>query len=140
MVLVKQAMDLHTSTFNQHLVLELLRMGILEKHLQRLRPLYRERRDAMLAALGDEMPPEVVWTRPDGGMFLFVTLPRSVDTQSLLERALAQNVAFVPGEDFHVGLPVRNTLRLNFSNSGPEQIREGIRRLGIEIRSELAGR
>jgi 2-aminoadipate transaminase len=140
MVLVKQAMDLHTSTFNQHIVLELLRMGILEKHLQRLRPLYRERRDAMLAALGDEMPPEAVWTRPDGGMFLFVTLPRTVDTQSLLGRALAQNVAFVPGEDFHVGTQVRNTLRLNFSNSGPEQIREGIRRLAVEIRSELAGR
>ena len=125
----KQAADLHSSPLNQWIVLELLRRGQLERQLPRLRRIYRERRDAMLAALEESLVGEVQWTRPEGGMFVWVTLPETVDAAALLERALARGVAFVPGAEFHVDGGGRNTLRLNFTHVTPDRIREGMERL-----------
>jgi 2-aminoadipate transaminase len=130
LVQAKQATDLHTSTFNQCVVWELLRNGFLDSHASFLSQQYRLRRDAMLTALQEFVPPGITWTRPSGGMFLMVTLPLEVDGQELLRRALRQRVAFVPGEEFHLEGAGRNTVRLNFTHASPERIREGIRRLG----------
>ncbi len=135
LTLAKQAADLHTSTLNQGMVLELLREGALAGHLPRLRDAYRQRRDAMLAALEAHLPPSVRWTRPEGGMFLLVTLPLGWSGAELLKQALARNVAFVPGEDFHLDGAGRNTFRLNFSNATPERIEEGVKRLGEALRA-----
>ena len=129
LVQAKQAADLHTSTLCQHVILELLRQGVLDRQLPRLRAAYRLRRDTMLAELADHFPPGTTWTRPDGGMFLLVTLPGALRAGTLLQRALAHNVAFVPGDDFHLAGSGRNTLRLNFSNATPQKIETGIRRL-----------
>jgi 2-aminoadipate transaminase len=129
LVQAKQATDLHTSAFNQHLALELIREGFLEEHIPVLRREYARRRDAMLAALRQSMPPDVSWTRPDGGMFLMLRLPRGLDAEQLLPHALEQNVAFVPGADFHVDGTGSDTLRLNFTNVSPNRIAEGVKRL-----------
>jgi DNA-binding transcriptional MocR family regulator len=92
----------------------------------------------MLAALASEraLPMGTSWTRPGGGMFLWLTLPAGHDAEALLERALTQQVAFVPGRQFHPGGGGANTMRLNFSHSGPAQIVEGVRRLGVALRAE----
>jgi 2-aminoadipate transaminase len=133
LVQAKQAADLHTSTLCQHVVLELLREGVLERQLPRLRSEYGRRRDTMLSALAAHFPGEAQWTRPDGGLFLLVTLPPQVDASALLKRTLAHNVAFVPGDDFHLDGQGRNTMRLNFSNATPEKIEAGIKRLGCVL-------
>ena len=133
LVQAKQGMDLHTSTFNQLLVLELLRRGIWEKQIPRLRGAYRERRDAMLQALEKHFPKDVHWTRPAGGMFLMVHLPPRLSAAELLPACLEKNVAFVPGEEFYLNGAGKNTLRLSFSNASPERIAEGIRRLASLI-------
>lgn len=137
LVQAKQAADLHTSTFCQHLVSELMHRGLLERHVPRLRQAYQVRRDTMLAALAAHFPVETSWTRPDGGMFLLVTLPEHLDAEAVLRQALAQQVAFVPGADFHVNGQGKNTLRLNFSNAHPEQIEQGIKRLGDVLKEML---
>lgn len=131
LIQAKQAADLHTSTLCQHVILELIRNGVLERQLPRLREAYRLRRDTMLAAMAKHFPDGIKWTRPDGGMFLLVTLPEGVEANALLKRALVRKVAFVPGDDFHLDGSGRNTLRLNFSNARPDMIAEGVRRLGL---------
>ncbi len=130
LALAKQAADLHTSTPMQYLAIELIHRGVLDEMIPRLRQEYRRRRDAMLAALEKHFPDTASWTRPAGGMFLFVSLPAGADAGLLLREALRENVAFVPGEEFHLNGCGRNTLRLNFSNATPEQINIGIQRLG----------
>jgi len=134
LVLAKQAADLHTSTFNQHVALELATNGCMDELIPRLRQAYRERLEAMLAALEEHFPRGVSWTRPDGGIFLLATLPKSVNTTELLPPALEQNVAFVPGEEFHLNGEGRNTLRLNFSNPTPGKINAGITRLAEVVK------
>jgi 2-aminoadipate transaminase len=126
----KQAADLHTSTLSQHLVLELLSRDFLRDFVPVLRRHYRRRRDAMLAALKKYFPNGASWTHPRGGMFLWVHLPESMDASRLLPTALAQGVAFVPGEAFHLNGRGKNTLRLNFSSVTPERIDAGIKTLG----------
>lgn len=129
MVKAKQAMDLHTSTFNQYVALELLNGGYEQECLPALRRAYRERRDAMLDALRRHFPPEARWTRPQGGMFIFVTLPKGISTAALLPRAMERNVAFVPGGEFHVDGAGQNTLRLNFTKASVPEIAAGIKTL-----------
>lgn len=133
LVQAKQAADLHTSTLNQWIAFELAQDGFLDWHVPRLRAAYRERRDAMLSALERHFPADATWTRPEGGMFLMVTLPGRPRTTELLERAIRAGVAFVPGEDFHLDGGGAHTLRLNFSNADPEAIEEGIRRLAAAL-------
>ncbi len=125
----KQGTDLHTSTLDQMIAYEMLGSGYLEDHQQLIVRTYRERRDVMLASLAEHFPPEARWTRPEGGMFLWVELPDAIDASELLREAMKQQVAFVPGQGFHVDGSGHNTLRLNFSNSTSAQIREGIARL-----------
>jgi 2-aminoadipate transaminase len=132
LVAAKQAADLHTSSLTQRLVWSFLRRpGALESHVNVLRAVYSERLKAMSGALRRHMPEGCRWTEPEGGLFLWVRLPEGVDAASLLVTCLEQKVAFVPGEHFWTGTPVRNTLRLNFSNASEERIEEGIRRLGL---------
>jgi 2-aminoadipate transaminase len=129
-VMVKQAADLHTSTFAQRAIHAFAaRPGAVEAHVANLIPVYRKRRDAMVDALAQCMPAGWTWTRPEGGLFLWLAAPEAVDTTLLLERALERNVAFVPGAPFWINREVRNTLRLNFSNADEARIREGVLRL-----------
>lgn len=138
LVQLKQSADLHTSSFTQMVAYEVARDGFMEEHVKLIRKVYKERRDAMLEALHDYFPPEVSWTHPHGGLFLWVTLPPGIDTMKLLDTALRQDVAFVPGEPFFPsGQETGSHMRLNFSNARPEQIRKGIRRLSIAVAHEL---
>jgi 2-aminoadipate transaminase len=129
----KQAADLHTSTLAQHLALELASKGFLDTFVPVLCENYRKRRDAMLAALEKYFPKSATWTRPEGGMFLLVTLASEVNTGELLATALKHGVAYVPGEEFHLNGGGRNTMRLSFSSAPPERIEEGIKRLGAVL-------
>lgn len=130
LVQAKQGVDLHTATINQMIAFELAASSFLKQHVQVIIDTYRQRRDVMLAALKTSFPPEVSWTHPQGGMFLWVTLPSGCDAAEMLQRAIAEKVAFVPGAPFHANGGGANTFRLNFSNATPEKIEEGIARLG----------
>lgn len=136
-VQVKQGIDLHTGTLAQAIAYEACKDGLLKRHVPVIRSIYHERRDAMLRALEQHMPAGVEWTKPDGGMFLWVTLPEGVDTAPLLGQALEQKVAFVPGGAFFANGGGANTMRLNFSHSHAKQIEEGIARLAEVIRAAL---
>ena len=134
LVAAKQAADLHTSSFTQRLVWQFLSQpAALESHVALLRSVYARRRDAMLDSLRRHMPAGCSWTEPEGGLFLWVRLPEEIDASKLLSACLAQKVAFVPGEPFWVGPPMRNTLRLNFSNASEDRIEEGIARLARAV-------
>lgn len=140
LTLAKQASDLHTASLNQMLVYDLWSSGALERHTPAIVSMYRERRNTMLAALSEHFPSGTRWTEPQGGMFLWVTLPETLDATDLLRDALTMKVAFVPGEAFHADGSGRNTLRLNFSNATPKCIHEGIARLArvLEARRPTA--
>lgn len=135
MVLMKQAADLHSSTINQmavHTVAE----RCFDSHVADLRRVYGGRRDAMLQALSMHMPEGVSWTRPEGGMFVWLTLPTHINGAELLSRALGeQNIAFVPGQAFFAEEAAANTLRLSFSTLSEADIHEGIDRLGQLLRA-----
>ena len=134
-VLAKQGVDLHTSSLVQLIAARFMLEHDLDAHISRLRDVYRKRRDAMLAALEEHFPKDVNFTRPGGGLFLWVELPQELDARWLLERALEERVAFVPGESFFPGGGHENTLRLNFSAMPEDRIAEGIRRLGRVLSS-----
>ncbi|MFZ0546898.1 MAG: PLP-dependent aminotransferase family protein [Candidatus Promineifilaceae bacterium] len=136
-VMAKQGMDLHTSTFVQMVAYEVLRDDFLKEHVHRIREVYQERRDVMLAAMDHYFPPGIVWTRPQGGLFLWATLPENLNSTAILEKAIENKVAFVPGTAFYPGGGGENTMRLNFSNAQPEQIKTGIRRLGEVLAAEM---
>jgi len=139
LVQLKQAADLHTSTFSQYVAYEVARDGFLDQHVKLIRQVYRERRDAMLQALHEYFPPEVTWTHPKGGLFLWVTMPAGTDSQALFKAALAEEVAFVAGDCFYPNNDPEGGrhMRLNFSFSQPEQIHEGIRRLSVAVKMQL---
>ena len=141
LVQAKQGADLHTSPFVQMIVNDICQRGFLKVHVRRLRDAYRERRDAMLEAMELHFPEGTSWTRPEGGLFLWVRLPEGFDSSDFLQRAVAEEkVAFVPGSAFYPNGGGSNTLRLNFSNAQPDKIREGIARLGSAIKRDLARR
>jgi len=138
LVQIKQGADLHTSTFTQVVAYEVAKDGFLDEHVKRIRAVYRERRDVMLDSLERFFPPEATWTHPDGGLFLWVTLPEGMDALELFHTALENKVAFVPGASFFPDeTEGARFLRLNFSNSSPERITEGIRRLGVAVKAQL---
>jgi 2-aminoadipate transaminase len=137
LVQAKQGADLHSGTFSQMIAYEIVRNGFLQQHVPVIRQVYRERREVMLAALAAHFPSGVHWTRPEGGLFLWVTLPEGVGAAELLPAALAAKVAFVPGAAMFPNGGGENTLRLNFSNASPGQIREGIARLGRVLHEKL---
>ena len=134
-VLIKQGADLCTSLRNQMEIDLFMERFDFEGNLVRLTELYRQRRNSMVAALEAMMPEGVSFTRPQGGLFLWVTLPERIKAIELLKRCLEQNVAFVPGDSFFPNGGVENTLRLNYSNMPEDRIREGVARLAAAIRS-----
>jgi 2-aminoadipate transaminase len=132
----KQGVDLHTPVLNQILVLELLKEGLLER-LSRVRRVYRDKAKAMLEALEKEMPKEVTFTRPKGGMFVWMELPQGLSAEALLHKALEEKVAFVPGGPFFALGGGENTLRLSYATMDQAAIAEGVRRLGRALRALL---
>jgi DNA-binding transcriptional MocR family regulator len=131
--------DLHTSTLLQMVAYDVACGGFLDQHVRDLRVIYRERRDAMLTALDHYFPPEVHWTHPQGGLFIWATLPQPCDATDVFHAALAAHVAFVPGMAFFLRDEGRHTMRLSFSHATPEHIHEGIRRLGEILVRALQG-
>ena len=135
--LAKQGTDLHTSTFNQIVAHEVGQHGFIDRHVEVIKATYRERRDAMLESLEENMPEGVHWTHPEGGLFLWLTLPEQFNSTEMLAEAIKENVAFVPGEFFHPDGSGKNTMRLNFSFCPPDKINEGISRLGKAFKRKL---
>jgi 2-aminoadipate transaminase len=135
LTVAKQAADLHTSTIDQAAAAAWFATTDVDAHVRRLQSVYRQRRDAMVAALPATLPAGSTWTEPDGGMFVWARLPGDVDTADLLPQALAADVAFVPGASFYAGWPDRATLRLSFTTNTPERIAEGMSRLAGVLRA-----
>ena len=127
---VKQATDLHTATLTQRAVYEVVKDGFLNEHIPTIRSMYHTQAQAMLSALDEHMPTGVKWNQPAGGMFLWLELPEGMDSEEMLKKALARNVAYVPGTPFYANEPVRNTLRLAFVTVPEEKIRAGVKVLG----------
>jgi 2-aminoadipate transaminase len=137
-VLGKQASDLCSSTLSQHFVREYFGEGRWREYIANLIDIYRGRRDAMLEALERHFPAQAEWTHPEGGLFLWATLPDYIDTTDLLAKALGENVAFVPGRAAYADGRGAHSMRLNFSCSTEDEIREGIRRIGKVISEQVA--
>jgi 2-aminoadipate transaminase len=133
----KQASDLCSSSLSQLFVARYFAEGRWQGYLASLRELYRHRRDVMLEALAEHLPPEATWTRPEGGLFLWATLPDYLDTTDMLARALSRNVAFVPGRAAYLDGRGGSSMRLNFSGVGDDDIREGVRRIGAVVREQV---
>ncbi|MDP4152117.1 MAG: PLP-dependent aminotransferase family protein [Bacillota bacterium] len=137
LIIAKQAADLHTNYFSQRVVYQYLIDNDIEVHISKIKGMYKKQRDCMTEMLGRYFPPEVSFTKPEGGMFIWVTLPKSMSSVELFEIASKENVAFVPGDPFYVSENNTNTLRLNYTNSNEEEIEEGIKRLGKTIKMLL---
>jgi 2-aminoadipate transaminase len=142
LVRAKQPTDLCTSKLTQMLAARFIQQHGLEKHLEEIRPIYRAKKEAMIAALEKYMPDEegLRWTNPDGGLFIWMWLPEGVDTEEMLPRAIAHKVAYVPGTSSYVDGSGQNTMRLSFSLCTPEQIDEGIRRLADVVAETISAR
>ena len=139
LVQAKQGADLHTGTFVQMVANDICQRGILKQHVKRLRSVYHERRDAMLDSIAEHWPTEVKYARPAGGLFLWPRVPETIDTQKFLEKAVEEKVAFVPGVAFYPeGEGGQHAMRMNFSNATEEMINEGIHRMGVALKKELA--
>jgi 2-aminoadipate transaminase len=136
-VLAKQTADLCTSAFVQRILARYLEKGLLEHNLLKTVALYRERRNLMLECFSKYMPHEVTWTKPEGGLFLFVTMPPGLNATSILKKAIDINVAFVDGSTFFCNDQGHNTMRINFSYSNREEIEAGVERLSKVIKNEL---
>lgn len=141
MVQAKQGTDLHTGTFVQMVANDICQRGILRQHVRKLRQVYRQRRDVMLDALAEHMPPNSSWTKPLGGLFLWARADERINTRDFLVKAAELKVAYVPGFAFYPGEDGgENAMRLNFSNASEAMINEGIYRLGVAMKEELAGK
>jgi 2-aminoadipate transaminase len=138
LVLCKGSADLCSSSVSQYFIAEYFRSGPWLEYVRSLAELYRGRRDVMLAALAEHFPREASWTRPEGGLFLWSTLPDHMDTSDLLAHAIEAQVAFVPGRAAFVDGRGGACMRLNFSGVGEQEIRDGVRRLGAVIHEQLA--
>jgi 2-aminoadipate transaminase len=140
MVIAKQATDLCTPPFNQAIIAEFASRGLLDKVIENVKGIYREKREIMLAALDEHMPdlPGLSWTRPQGGLFLWVRLPKGIDAEQLFYEAIERDVAFVVGSAFHCDGGGKNAMRLNFSYPTKENIVEGVKRLANVIANHKA--
>lgn len=136
--IAKEAADLHTNVFGQYVIHDYLMNNELDDHLDKIRELYRSQANAMVEAMKEFFPADVEFTIPEGGMFLWVTLPEGIDSMKMFDAALERNVAFVPGAPFYAEPGTRSTLRLNFTNADEETIRDGIKRLAETIEEQLA--
>ena len=138
LIIAKQASDLHSNYFTQRVVYQYLKNNPVDEHIQKIRNLYKNQRNIMIRMMEKYFPPEVEYTQPEGGMFLWVTLPPGTSSMELFDMALEENVAFVPGQAFYADGSGENTLRLNFTNSDEKSIEKGIKRLGIAIEKLLS--
>ncbi|UCE46722.1 MAG: PLP-dependent aminotransferase family protein, partial [Phycisphaerales bacterium] len=136
-IVAKQASDLHSNYFSQRIVYQYLSDHDIDEHIVKIRQAYKNQRDRMVSSIEKHFPEEVEFTRPEGGMFLWVTLPQGVSSLRLFDLAGGENVAFVPGSAFYVDEGGKNALRLNFSNSDGDEIEEGIKRLAEVIKKLL---
>ena len=137
-VTAKQAADLHTSTIEQWAAAHLLKTFDYDGHVRHLCSVYGERCQAMRSAMDRYFPEEARWTRPDGGLFVWVELPARLSAETLFEQAIAERVAFVPGTSFFACQSKLNFMRLNFSNQQPEMIEEGIKRIAGVLKRSLS--
>ena len=137
MVIAKQAMDLCTNTFTQHLAYEFIRRGSLDLHILKIIEIYKPKRDIMIKNIEEHFPEGYTCNRPEGGMFAWVTLPEYIDTEKMFIEAIKEKVAYVHGRAFYVDGSGGNTMRLNFSYPSNEQIEEGIKRLAKVIEKEM---
>jgi 2-aminoadipate transaminase len=135
--LAKQAADLHTSQLTQMVVHEVIKDGFLDQHIPTIRTLYGDQCQCMLDAMAEHFPASATWTKPEGGMFIWVNLPKHINAMELLEEAIKQKVAFVPGAPFYANEAETNTLRLSFVTVPPERIRAGVAILGKLIAERL---
>ncbi|MBD5470052.1 MAG: PLP-dependent aminotransferase family protein [Lachnospiraceae bacterium] len=135
--IAKEASDLHTNIFSQYLIWDYLKNNDLDMHIAKIKALYQKQAQAMMDAMDQYFPSTVTYTKPHGGMFLWVTLPEGVSAMSLFPKALEKKVAFVPGDPFYIGIENANTMRLNYTNADCETITEGIRRLGDLLKDFL---
>ncbi|WMW81959.1 PLP-dependent aminotransferase family protein [Undibacterium cyanobacteriorum] len=133
----KQATDLHTATLTQMAVYEVIKDGFLQEQIANIRRFYSAQCDVMLEAMGKNFPEGVTWTRPLGGMFIWVTLPKHINSKELLDEAIANNVAFVPGGPFYANEAETNTFRLSFVTVPPAKINEGIEKIGKLIKARM---
>ncbi len=138
LILGKQAADLCSSTMTQHFVASYFAQADWLGYVEQLRDIYHRRRDVILDALAEHLPAAATWTHPQGGLFIWVTLPDYIDTTNLLARALAENVAFVPGAAAFADGRGHSSMRLNFSSSADDDIREGVRRIGKIVAEQVA--
>ncbi len=135
--LLKQAVALATDTLSEYIALEYLKRGIMKKQVPKTITLYRKKRDIMLSSLEECFPEGSTWSRPDGGMFIWAEVDKSIDTTAMITKALEKKVAYVSGSSFFPDGSKRNNMRLNFTFSEDDQIKEGIMRLGEVISSEM---
>lgn len=138
LIIAKQASDLHSNHLSQRIVHQYLLDNDLDEHVLKIRKVYKEQRDVMVSMIEEYFPEETNHTRPEGGMFLWITLPQGISSLDLFDQATQLNVAFVPGQPFYVDGGGENTLRLNFSNTDEGQIEEGIKRLAEAIKKLMA--
>lgn len=136
----KEAGDLHTNIFSQYLIWDYLINNDLDMHIAKIKALYQKQAQAMTDAMDRYFPSTVNYTKPHGGMFLWVTLPKGVSAMSLFPKALEKKVAFVPGDPFYIGIKNANAMRLNYTNADCETIEEGIRRLGDLLNDQFSFR
>lgn len=136
--IAKEASDLHTNVFSQYLIWDYLKNNDLDMHIAKIKALYKKQAQTMMDAMEQYFPPAVTYTKPHGGMFLWVTLPEGVSAMSLFPKALEKKVAFVPGDPFYIGTKNANTMRLNYTNADCETIAEGIHRLGDLLKEILS--
>ncbi len=139
-VMAKQTADLCTPPFVQRIIARYMEKGLLDKNIKKTIELYSQRRNHMISCFKKYLPENVAWTEPEGGLFLFVTLPANIDTDIILEKATKKNVAFVAGSTFFCNESGHNTMRINFSFSDPEVIEQGVKRLAAVLKEELNGK
>jgi 2-aminoadipate transaminase len=137
MEIIKQSLDLCTSSLNQLIAADFLRKGVFETHIEVIKKTYKLKKDTMVAALEKYMPEGVTWTKPEGGLFLWVRLPEGMSADDMFQDALKENVAYVIGSAFHCNGSGKNTMRLNFSYPTPDEIDEGIKRLATAVKKRL---
>ena len=137
-VILKQSLDLCTSSINQLIAADFFATGEFYRHVEKVKKVYKQKKDAMLASLEKYMPEGVTWTKPEGGLFLWVRLPEYISADEMFEDAIKENVAYVIGSAFHVDGSGKNTMRLNFSYPTLYEIEEGIKRLARAIKKRMA--
>jgi 2-aminoadipate transaminase len=130
---MKQASDLHSGNLTQFILHQFLMDYDLDKHILKIKHAYRSQRDVMTAVIAEYFPTDVKYTQPDGGMFLWLTLPEGITSRELLSRAMQEKIVFVPGDTFYAGTPDTQTLRLNFSNVDPERMKTALQVLAALV-------